>query len=496
MNFQMNLKKLILVGIFLTLLTGCGKLTLRTPEANKKSQPPQEKPLPINETAIVSTEIPNDESKGIQGFNNDLVEIIGIEKEVKSTGDGFKTVKIVFGVRNLDNNWRRILTPFVYMSQKDFPILTTREGYTYKSASCENDYDTREGSAIIPPGMIVFSSINGFREEIYWSCAIFSIPENSSTDYVTFTYEPHLAFMERTMTLDEMTRYIMNLPKYEIRTKEIYQLGGSNYSGDGLDLNIFNKNDLFSIGDEINVGDMGIFKVNKVDLNNEEINLDLTIVSKHPGYNLKPTFDEIFVHNRLENGNYPFESCYPPTDINYEIPQKVSPLNSINFPLKWKCQYSFIKAYPIWLAVSLDLVEDSPNKTEYFRNFIVKLADDNDKGLVNQSTIQEIQSMEIFLTIGNNPYSEHITSFSADQYNNLFFWVSSPQGKNINFELLLTGPSGDTNQFGPIFRTDPSGKPTNCGQFGSNPPKGNYILKLIPANNSAISKSLEFQVTD
>jgi len=59
MKFQMNLKKFILFGIFLTLLTGCGKLTLRTPEANNKIQPTQQvEALPPKETPIASAEIP------------------------------------------------------------------------------------------------------------------------------------------------------------------------------------------------------------------------------------------------------------------------------------------------------------------------------------------------------------------------------------------------------------------------------------------------------
>jgi hypothetical protein len=103
--------------------------------------------------------------------------------------------------------------------------------------------------------------------------------------------------------------------------------------------------------------------------------------------------------------------------------------------------------------------------------------------------------MEVFLTMGNNPDGKHITSFSATQTKQVYFWVRAPQGAAISFDLLMTMPDGKQTQFGPTFKTDASGKPAGCGQFDSQVPTGNYKLDVTSPGSSTSAGSVGFTVT-
>jgi hypothetical protein len=105
--------------------------------------------------------------------------------------------------------------------------------------------------------------------------------------------------------------------------------------------------------------------------------------------------------------------------------------------------------------------------------------------------------MEVYLTNGDDPSTEHINEFSSSQYEQVRFWVRAPQGTSTSFTLLLTMPDRSQVQFGPEFSTDPSGEPVSCGHFGDQAPSaGDYKLEVMVSGNSASAGSVEFTVMD
>jgi len=128
-------------------------------------------------------------------------------------------------------------------------------------------------------------------------------------------------------------------------------------------------------------------------------------------------------------------------------------------------------------------------------NLMEKLIGDN--GSINQSFSGEVPQLEIYLTDGDDPSSEHINEFKSADYANINFWVRAPEGLAIPFELLLTLPDQNQVQFGPVFQTDPSGQPVHCGQFGDAEPSiGDYKLEIILADSTPSAGMVEFSVTN
>lgn len=114
----------------------------------------------------------------------------------------------------------------------------------------------------------------------------------------------------------------------------------------------------------------------------------------------------------------------------------------------------------------------------------------------NSANISPVPPMEVYLTIGENPNNKHITTLSAAQSKQVYFWVKAPKEAAISFTLLLTQPDKKNIQFGPEFKSDLTGKPVNCGQFGDMAPSaGNYKLEVIPNGSSIAAGSIDFKVT-
>lgn len=107
-----------------------------------------------------------------------------------------------------------------------------------------------------------------------------------------------------------------------------------------------------------------------------------------------------------------------------------------------------------------------------------------------------VPPLEVYLTIGNKPDAKHITSFSVAQSKQVYFWVRAPKDTAINFTMLITQPDKRQIQFGPEFKSDVSGKPVNCGQFGDTTPiAGSYKLEVIPKGSSTSAGLIDFKVT-
>ena len=114
----------------------------------------------------------------------------------------------------------------------------------------------------------------------------------------------------------------------------------------------------------------------------------------------------------------------------------------------------------------------------------------------NSTTVGPVPPMEVYLTIGDNPNNKHVTSFSTAQAKQVYFWVQAPKDAAVSFTLLITQPDKNKIQFGPEFKTDVTGKPVNCGQFGDTvPSKGSYKLEVIPNGTSTAAGSVDFKVT-
>lgn len=108
-----------------------------------------------------------------------------------------------------------------------------------------------------------------------------------------------------------------------------------------------------------------------------------------------------------------------------------------------------------------------------------------------------IPPMEVFLTRGNSPEGERITTFKKSESKDVFFWVQAPENTTMRFEMILTIPNQGDVQFGPVFSTDPSGAPVNCGQFGeTTPPAGQYRLRVVPEGSTSTAAETKFTITE
>jgi hypothetical protein len=65
----------------------------------------------------------------------------------------------------------------------------------------------------------------------------------------------------------------------------------------------------------------------------------------------------------------------------------------------------------------------------------------------------------------------------------------------MDFNLLLTMPDRGQVQFGPTFKTDPTGNPVSCGPFGDTAPQpGKYKLEVQLTGTSVTVGEVEFEV--
>jgi len=138
-------------------------------------------------------------------------------------------------------------------------------------------------------------------------------------------------------------------------------------------------------------------------------------------------------------------------------------------------------------------------------NFLQSIPGILSKGVSGMGSVMEgsapfsgpIPTMEVYLTDGDDPSADQVTTFSSDQYEQIKFWVRAPEGTAIAFTLLMTMPDRSQVQFGPEFQTDPSGQPVSCGQFGDQAPSsGDYKLEVMLPGMSTSAAAVEFTITD
>jgi len=234
MNFQMNLKKLILFGIFLALLTSCGKLTLRTPEANNKIQPTQQvEALTPKETAIVYTEIPTKETAIVSTEITTLIQPtpslqvnvsplagcqIGIIplviNEYPSNNKGMKNVDIYFAIDVISSEYGlqtfcsddSLFTFHGYVIENSSYLSTTLrtvEGYEYSLGSWN----------YLGSPQVVIPNMRYRRIEI---TDIWHNPERSNI----FTFEVAENATPKELIIFGSSYDLSNLPKFNLKLVE------------------------------------------------------------------------------------------------------------------------------------------------------------------------------------------------------------------------------------------------------------------------------------
>ena len=79
------------------------------------------------------------------------------------------------------------------------------------------------------------------------------------------------------------------------------------------------------------------------------------------------------------------------------------------------------------------------------------------------TALAEIQPIELFLTIENQPGAPRVVEAKVPLEQPLFICARGPQGAAIEFSIRIVGPTGTVIPFDGTFITDPSGKPFCLG---------------------------------
>jgi hypothetical protein len=92
----------------------------------------------------------------------------------------------------------------------------------------------------------------------------------------------------------------------------------------------------------------------------------------------------------------------------------------------------------------------------------------------------ELPKLTVWLTKGDKPDSERVTTMKSGAKDGPHIWAQGPKGVTVSLQLWLTWPDGKREPFGPLFKTDPEGKPVGCGGFAGSPPSaGNFKLEAL-----------------
>jgi hypothetical protein len=115
----------------------------------------------------------------------------------------------------------------------------------------------------------------------------------------------------------------------------------------------------------------------------------------------------------------------------------------------------------------------------------------------NSENAGELPGLFVYLTEGEHPDNEKLTTFSKGQDTNISIWVKSPIDPQIKFNLEIILPDGTKHPLTEEFDTDPSGDAVFCGKL--NLPEslvGDYVLKASPIGSSLPAGTLQFNITE
>ncbi len=121
----------------------------------------------------------------------------------------------------------------------------------------------------------------------------------------------------------------------------------------------------------------------------------------------------------------------------------------------------------------------------------------DEEASTNSGNAEELQNLFVYLTEGEHPDNQKLTTFSKGQATNISIWVKSPTDSQIKFTLELIMPDGTKHPLEQEFDTDPSGDAVFCGKL--NLPEslvGDYALKASPIGSSLPPGTLQFNITE
>ncbi len=109
----------------------------------------------------------------------------------------------------------------------------------------------------------------------------------------------------------------------------------------------------------------------------------------------------------------------------------------------------------------------------------------------------ELPGLFIFITEGEHPDNEKLTSLTKGQAANVSVWVKSPAESPVSFRLEITLPDGTKHPFGQEYSTDPSFEALFCGKLDlADPPAGIYFLEAFLEGNSIAASRFQFNITE
>jgi len=121
----------------------------------------------------------------------------------------------------------------------------------------------------------------------------------------------------------------------------------------------------------------------------------------------------------------------------------------------------------------------------------------DEEASTNSGNAEELQNLFVYLTEGEHPDNQKLTTFSKGQATNISIWVKSSTDPQIKFTLELIMPDGTKHPLEQEFDTDPSGDAVFCGKL--NLPEslvGDYALKAFPIGSSLPPGTLQFNITE
>jgi len=91
----------------------------------------------------------------------------------------------------------------------------------------------------------------------------------------------------------------------------------------------------------------------------------------------------------------------------------------------------------------------------------------------------EAPSMELFMTLGDNPDLQHLKSISSESSTSVVFWAKAPRDVKSNFQIWMTYPDGHKVRFGDQFFADGRGMAIALGSFQTPAVPGTFNLQAM-----------------
>jgi len=115
----------------------------------------------------------------------------------------------------------------------------------------------------------------------------------------------------------------------------------------------------------------------------------------------------------------------------------------------------------------------------------------------NSENAGELPGLFVYLTEGEHPDNDKLTTFSKGQATNISIWVKYQSDSQVKFNLEIILPDGTKHPLTEEFDTDPSRDAVFCGKL--NLPEslvGDYVLKASPIGSSLPAGTLQFNITE